>query len=86
MMPTKKMIGKIEHYYPHISVAVITLTDSLKVGEKILIERTEHSFEQVVSSMQVEHKNISAAKKGDSVGLKVDQPTKEGAKVYKIVG
>ena len=84
-MPTKKLIGTIEHYYPHVSVAVLTLTDSLKVGEKILIERSGHGFEQVVSSMQIEHKTLTVAKKGDSIGLKVAQPTKEGAKVYRVI-
>ena len=81
----KKLIGKISHYYPHISVAVVDLTDSLKVGEKISIERPVGSFEQTVSSMQVEHKDVQVAKKGESIGLKVNQPTKEGAKVYKVL-
>jgi len=85
MQAAKKLIGKIAHFYPKISVAVIDLEDTLKVGDKILIERTAGSFEQTVTSMQVEHKNISSAKKGDSIGLKVDHETKEGAKVYRIM-
>ena len=79
----KKLIGKISHFYPKISVGVIDLSDTLKVGDKISIERTVGSFEQVVSSMQIEHKSIPVAKKGQSIGLSLDQPTKEGAKVFK---
>ncbi len=80
----KKLIGKVAHFYPNISVAVIDLTDSLSVGDKILIERSSGSFEQTVDSMQVEHKNVQKAKKGESIGLKVAEHTREGAKVYRI--
>ena len=81
----KKLIGKIIHFYPKVSVAVIELTDSLRTGEKILIERGEHSFQQTVTSMQMEHKAISTAKKGDAIGMQINEATKEGAKVYKVV-
>ena len=81
----KKLVGKIAHFYPKISVAVLDLQDSLKVGDKILIERSAGSFEQVVKSMQIEHKDIQTAKKGDAIGMKIDQPTKEGAKVYRVL-
>lgn len=35
----KKLIGMVSHFYPKISVAVVDLTDALKVGDKISIER-----------------------------------------------
>jgi len=41
-------------------------------------------FEQAVQSMQIDHKDIKEAKKGQEVGLKVDQKVKEGWEVYKI--
>jgi len=34
--------------------------------------------------MQIEHEQVEKAKKGDEVAIKVDQPTKEGAEVYKV--
>lgn len=60
------------------------LEDALKVGDKIKIVRGEQEFTQEVASMQVEHENIQEAKKGDEVGLKADQPTKENAEVYLV--
>ena len=84
-MVEKKMIGKISHFYPKISVAVVDLEDTLKVGDKISIERESGSFEQVVDSMQIEHENIREAKKGNSIGLKVKDKTREGAKVFKVI-
>ena len=81
----KKMIGKISHFYPKILVAVVELSDTLKVGDKILIERASGTFEQTVTSIQIEHKDIPMAKKGQAVGLKLNDKTREGAKVYKIM-
>lgn len=74
-------IGHISHYYDKIGVAVLELTGSLKVGDSIKITKGDQEFTQTVNSMQVEHQPVKLAKKGDSVGLKVDQPVKPGAKV-----
>ena len=79
-----KLIGKITHYFGNIGVAVIELTDSLKIGDTIRIVGGETDFEQVVDSMEVDHKKVEKAKKGDGIGLKVSQKVREGYKVYKI--
>lgn len=80
-----QLIGKITHYFGKIGVAVIELTDGdLKVGDTIKIERSNGDFDQVVASMQIEHQEVKSAQKGQGAGLKVDQPVKEGAKVYKV--
>jgi putative protease len=85
-MTTKTPIGKITHFFPKIGVAVLELTAPLKVGENIEIGGKSEPFQMTVSSMQVEHKNIVAAKKGDSVGMKVDKPVKDGDHVFKLTG
>lgn len=82
----KKLVGKIIHFYPKISVAVVELKDSLKAGDRISIERAGNSFEQIVKDMQIEHKNIAEAKRGQVVGLRVVSQTHEGAQVFRIVG
>lgn len=79
-----KLIGKISHYFSNIGVAVIELSDTLKAGEKIRIVGGETDFEQAVDSMEVDHKKVDKAKKGEGVGLKVDQKVREGYKVFKI--
>ncbi len=58
----------------------------MKEGEKILIEGATTNFEQTADSMQIEHKAVKEAKKGDSIGLKVKNRVREGDKVYKVVG
>ncbi|MBU0572079.1 hypothetical protein KKH23_00745 [Patescibacteria group bacterium] len=78
-------IGKVKHYYDKIGVAVVELDGGLSKGDKIKFVRGgEDMFEQEVESMQIEHDKIDSAKKGDVVGLKVDQEVKEDAEVYKI--
>jgi len=39
-----KLIGKITHYFGHIGVAVLELTDALKVGDTIRIVGGETDF------------------------------------------
>jgi GTPase len=84
-MAEKKLIGSISHFYPKIAVAVVDLEDTLKVGDKILIERPSGSFEQVVDSMEIEHEKVEEAGAGQSIGLKISERTREGAKVYKVI-
>lgn len=84
-MSDEKPIGKITHYFGKIGVGVIEITGgSLSVGDTIRIQGHNNDFEQVVTSMQIDHQEVATAKKGESLGLKVDQPVKEGALVYKV--
>jgi len=84
-MPEKVPIGKITHFFPKISVAVVELTADLKKGDKVEIGGKTEPFEQTVTSMQIEHKDIEEAKAGDSIGMKVDKPVKPGDQVFKLV-
>ena len=79
-----KLIGEITHYFGKISVAVIKLTDVLKVGDEIRIAGGDVDFTQKVDSIEVEREKIEQAKSGDSVGLKVEQKVRDGYKVYKL--
>jgi len=78
-----KEIGKIIHYFDHIGVAVINLSNKLKVGDTIRIIGGESTdFDQKIDSMEVDHKKIKEAKKGDEVGMKVKEKVRNGYKVY----
>ena len=84
-MASKKPVGEVIHFFSNISVAVIKLSGTLKEGEKILIEGSTTNLEQPAKSMQIEHKEVKEAKKGQSIGLKVSERVREGDKVYRIV-
>lgn len=79
-----KLIGEITHYFSNISVAVIKLKGALKEGDEIQIKGATTDFKQKAKSMQVEHKTIKSAKKGDSIGLKVKDKVRNGDSVYKL--
>lgn len=79
-----KLIGKVTHYFSKIGVAVIELSDALKVGDTIRIIGGATDFTQTVESMEIEHKKVNEANAGDSIGLKVSQKVREGYKVYKL--
>ena len=79
-----KKIGEITHYFSKIGVAIVRLGGPLSIGEKILIKGITTHLEQEVSSMQIEHKDITKAKKGQSIGLKVNGKVRKKDNVYKL--
>lgn len=78
----EKLIGKITHYFNKIGVAIVELEDKIKIGDRIKIKGKNREFEQTVNSLQVDHKDVQEAKKGETVGMKVDDKVKEGDEVY----
>ncbi|MDP2820994.1 MAG: EF-Tu/IF-2/RF-3 family GTPase [bacterium] len=82
-----KYIGKIVHYFSNLGVAVIKVEEGeLKIGDKIrIVGGQETNFEQNIESMQVDRKDVSEAKAGDEVGMKVSQKVRDEYRVYKIV-
>lgn len=78
-------VGHILHFFSKINVAVLELRAPLSVGDSILIKGPSTDFEQVVESMQIEHKNIQKAETGQSVGLKTTQRARERDVVYKKI-
>ena len=81
----EKLIGKITHYFDKISVAIVELSGVLKVGDRVHIKGHSTDFEQDISSIQIEHEDLKKAKKGDAIGIKVDEKVREGDEVYLVV-
>ena len=77
-------VGKIAHFFSKINVAVVELTDTLSVDDRIRIQGPTTDFEQTVDSMQIEHAIVKTATKGQSVGLKVKDKVREKDTVYKV--
>jgi translation elongation factor EF-1alpha len=78
-------VGKVTHYYKHISVAVLELTEELKAGETIHILGRITDFDQRVGSMEIEHQKIQSAGPGTEVALKVTEPVRKGDIVFKYM-
>ncbi|MCX6001557.1 MAG: translation elongation factor-like protein [Chloroflexi bacterium] len=77
-------IGTIVDFFARPVVAAVELTGELKVGDKIRIHGHTTDMEFVVSSMQINNQNVTAAKSGDAVGLKVADKVRHGDKVFKV--
>ena len=82
----EEKIGFVSNYFSNLSVAAIEITDgTVSVGDTLHFIGHTTDFESTVHSMQIEHKSVTEAKKGDSVGVKVPKKVRERDKVYKIV-
>jgi len=77
-------IGQITHYFDHINVAALALTEPLRVGDTIHILGHSTDFQQKVTSLQIEHQAVNEAKAGDDVAMKVTQKVHPHDKVFKI--
>ncbi|MEK6873731.1 MAG: translation elongation factor-like protein [Nanoarchaeota archaeon] len=80
----EKEVGTVKHFFDKVQVAVIELSGTLSVGDKIHVVGSTTNFEQKIKSMQIEHKAITKAKNKDSIGLKVDDKVRPNDKVYLV--
>ena len=76
-------VGRVSHFFTKISVAVIELTATVSVGDRILIKGPTTNLEQTIDSMEIEHEKVQRAKAGESIGLKVKDRVRETDIVYK---
>ena len=77
-------VGKVTHYFDRIGVAVLELTETLKVGDTLHFHGHSTDFTQKVDSLQLEHKNVADAKPGQDVALKVAQKVHPHDAVFKV--
>jgi len=78
------LIGKVNHYYSHISVAVVDLSAELKIGDTILFLGHTTDFTQEVASLEIEHQKVLSAGQGGEVAVKIDGEVRQGDLVYRL--
>jgi putative protease len=79
-----KEVGKVIHYFDKAMVVVVRLTDDLSVGDTVKFVHGENEFTQTIDSMEINHEKVDSVKAGEEAAIKVNEKTREGAKVYKI--
>jgi putative protease len=84
-MAEPKKIGEITHYFSNLGVAIMKFNRPVKKGEQVHIKGATTDFIQTISSMQYDHKDIEIAKKGQEVGVKVDEKVREGDEIFEVV-
>ena len=77
-------IGHVSDFFARPVVAGITLTSTLKVGDKIHIKGHTTDLEMTVDSMQINNVNVAEGKAGDAIGVKVSDRVRAGDKVYRV--
>ena len=77
-------IGKVSDFFARPVVAGITLTATLKQGDKIHIKGYTTDMEFIVDSMQIDNVDVTQAKAGDAVGIKVNDRVRRGDTIYKV--
>jgi len=77
-------IGEVMHYFNHLSVAVLALTDKIRVGDTVHLLGHSTDFQQPVGSLQIEHQPVEEGGPGQDVALKVERRVHPHDKVFKI--
>jgi len=80
----EEVIGKVSDFFAHPVVAGIELTGTLKAGDRIHIKGYTTDMELTVASMQIDNADVSQAKAGDAIGVKVSERVRRGDTVYKV--
>lgn len=81
----EELIGKVADFFARPVVAAVELTSSLRVGDNIHIKGHTTDMQMSVASMQIDNVNVTQAKAGDSVGIKVTDRVRKGDEVFKVV-
>ena len=83
---SEEEIGFVEHYFGHLNVAGIKITNGpLKVGDTIHVKGHTTDFTETIQSMQIEKEDITEAKTGDDIGIKMIGKCRIHDKVYKVL-
>jgi len=81
---SEEIIGEVSDFFAHPVVAGIELTAGLRVGDKIQIKGHTTDLKMTVDSIQISNEQVTEAKPGDSIGVKVSERVRSGDLVYKI--
>ncbi len=80
----EKPAGVVTHYYGGLEVGIIKFNKPVKVGAEIKFKGATTDFSQKIKSMQYDRQEIDSAKKGQEVGIKVDDKVREGDEVFLV--
>lgn len=80
------LVGEITMVLTKISVGILKLSQSIRLGDVLLFESGEDEcmYEERISEMQINRKNVKTAKKGAEIGMKMQKLPRNGTKVWRI--
>jgi preprotein translocase subunit SecY len=80
----EQLIGTVVHYFAKPQVGVVRLAADLEVGETLHFRGRGTDFQQVVKSMQSDHRPVRTASAGGDVAVEVDQRVRAGTQIYRV--
>ena len=82
----EKEVGVVTHYFSNAQVAAVEITKGdLAISDVIHIKGHTTDFTQKIESMQLEHEAVEKAKKGTSIGIRVNEHARVHDIVYKVI-
>ena len=78
------VIGTVRDFFAKPMVAGIELAAPLKVGDTIHVKGHTTDIVMTVQSMQIDNVNVTEAKTGDAVGIKLTDRARKGDTVFII--
>jgi hypothetical protein len=83
-MSIGERIGVVTHYFNHIRVAVLSLEQDLRLGDRVHFLGAHTDFDQEITSMQIEHSPVGEAGAGQEVAVLAHQRVHRGDSVYRL--
>lgn len=82
---SEQEIGVVTHFYNHISVAAVNITQGdLSVGDTIHIKGHTSDFVTQVKSLEMDHHSVQRAGPGARIGVLVPAHAHEHDHVYRV--
>jgi translation elongation factor EF-1alpha len=76
-------IGMVTHYFGHLSVAAVRLTEPLVIGDRIRVHGHTTDLVETISSMEVDHHGVERAEPGDDVAINVKGHVREHDLIFR---
>jgi U32 family peptidase len=82
---TKKYIGRIQHYFSKKKVAILEIfSGEIKIGDELIVLGKNIGVKRFnIKSMEIEHKEVKIAKKGQQVGIYLPE-VRKNQEVYLV--
>ena len=82
MADEEKKVGVVTHFYNKIGVGIVKFSQAVNVGDTLHFRGHATDFKQKIIDMEFDHKKIQSAKKGQEVGIKLDERVREHDEVF----
>ena len=82
---SEELIGTVTHYFRGPSVAIVHVDDgTLDVGDEIHLLGHTTDFAERVFSMEVDHRKVGHASKGEDIAIQVVERARQHDQVFKV--